>query len=102
MSHASKVLSFLEFRMIYFSCYLLLYDPLVTICCCYILQISSCLNCNGSGKIITEHCQSCDGSGKVQVEQSIQVDIPGGIEDGSTIRITGGGSVDKQRQALDN
>eukprot|EP00494_Astrolonche_serrata_P023669 UN23927 len=60
-------------------------------------QISSCLNCNGSGKIITEHCPSCDGSGKVQVEQSIQVDIPGGIEDGSTIRITGGGSVDKQR-----
>uniref|UniRef100_A0A3B6JJZ6 J domain-containing protein n=2 Tax=Triticum aestivum TaxID=4565 RepID=A0A3B6JJZ6_WHEAT len=60
-------------------------------------QISSCLNCDGSGKIITEHCPSCDGSGKVQVERSIQVDIPGGIEDGSAIRITGGGSVDKQR-----
>uniref|UniRef100_A0A453ILN9 J domain-containing protein n=1 Tax=Aegilops tauschii subsp. strangulata TaxID=200361 RepID=A0A453ILN9_AEGTS len=61
-------------------------------------QISSCLNCDGSGKIITEHCPSCDGSGKVQVERSIQVDIPGGIEDGSAIRITGGGSVDKQRK----
>ncbi|CAM0872057.1 unnamed protein product [Alopecurus aequalis] len=60
-------------------------------------QISSCLSCDGSGKIITEHCTSCLGSGKVQVERSIEVDIPGGIEDGSAIRITGGGSVDKQR-----
>uniref|UniRef100_A0ACD5XMQ9 Uncharacterized protein n=1 Tax=Avena sativa TaxID=4498 RepID=A0ACD5XMQ9_AVESA len=60
-------------------------------------QISSCLNCDGSGKIITEHCTRCYGSGKVKVERSIEVDIPGGIEDGSAIRITGGGSVDKQR-----
>ncbi|TVU47890.1 hypothetical protein EJB05_07506, partial [Eragrostis curvula] len=60
-------------------------------------QISSCLNCDGSGKIITDHCSSCYGSGRVQVEHSIKVDIPGGIDDGSTIRVTGGGSVDKQR-----
>ncbi|KAK1651922.1 hypothetical protein QYE76_069727 [Lolium multiflorum] len=60
-------------------------------------QISSCLNCDGSGKIITEHCTRCYGSGKVKVERSIEVEIPGGIEDGSAIRITGGGSVDKQR-----
>ncbi|KAM3230062.1 hypothetical protein ACQJBY_060698 [Aegilops geniculata] len=65
-------------------------------------QISSCLNCDGSGKIITDHCTSCYGSGKVQVERSIKVDIPGGIEDGSAVRLTGGGSVDKQRQALGN
>ncbi|KAK3147952.1 hypothetical protein QOZ80_3BG0288750 [Eleusine coracana subsp. coracana] len=64
-----------------------------------ISQISSCLNCGGSGKVITDHCTSCYGSGKVQVERSIKVDIPGGIDDGSTIRVTGGGSVDKQRGA---
>jgi DnaJ-class molecular chaperone len=75
---------------------------LVSILPCYILQISSCLNCDGSGKIITEHCTRCYGSGKVKVERSIEVEIPGGIEDGSAIRITGGGSVDKQRQALGN
>ncbi|XP_039785660.1 chaperone protein DnaJ-like isoform X4 [Panicum virgatum] len=62
-------------------------------------QISSCLNCGGSGKIITEHCTECHGSGKAQVERSIEVDIPGGIADGSTIRVRGGGSVDKQRGA---
>ncbi|KAL6649514.1 hypothetical protein ACP70R_013738 [Stipagrostis hirtigluma subsp. patula] len=62
-------------------------------------QISSCSNCGGGGKVITEHCTSCNGSGKVQVECSIKVDIPGGIDDGSTIRVTGGGSVDKQRGA---
>ncbi|KAL6867405.1 hypothetical protein ACP4OV_015429 [Aristida adscensionis] len=62
-------------------------------------QISSCLNCDGGGKVITEHCISCYGSGKVQVERSIKVDIRGGIVDGSTIRVTGGGSVDKQRGA---
>ena len=55
------------------------------------------LNCGGSGKIITEHCTECHGSGKAQVEHSIKVDIPGGIADGSTIRVRGGGSVDKQR-----
>jgi len=62
-------------------------------------QISSCLNCGGSGKVITEHCTECHGSGKAQVEHSIKVDIPGGIADGSTIRVRGGGSVDKQRDA---
>uniref|UniRef100_A0A0A9F8K6 CR-type domain-containing protein n=1 Tax=Arundo donax TaxID=35708 RepID=A0A0A9F8K6_ARUDO len=62
-------------------------------------QISSCLNCDGRGKVITEHCTRCYGSGKVQVERNIKVDIPGGIDDGSTIRISGGGSVDKQRSA---
>ncbi|CAL4938307.1 unnamed protein product [Urochloa decumbens] len=60
-------------------------------------QISSCLNCGGSGKVITEHCTECHGSGKVQVERNIKVDIPGGIADGSSIRVRGGGSVDKQR-----
>lgn len=55
-------------------------------------QISSCLNCEGSGKVITEHCAECYGSGRVPVERIIKVDIPGGIDDGSTIRITGGGA----------
>ncbi|CAL4913323.1 unnamed protein product [Urochloa decumbens] len=64
-------------------------------------QISSCLNCGGSGKVITEHCTECHGSGKVQVERNIKVDIPGGIADGSSIRVRGGGSVDKQRGAID-
>nr|ACN28166.1 unknown [Zea mays] len=62
-------------------------------------QISSCLNCEGSGKVITEHCTECYGSGRVQIERIIKVDIPGGIDDGSTIRISGGGNVDKQRGA---
>ncbi|KAL5217968.1 hypothetical protein ABZP36_018652 [Zizania latifolia] len=62
-----------------------------------ISQISSCLNCDGSGKVITEPCTSCKGSGKVQVEHRMKVDIPGGIHDGSTIQITGGGSIDNQR-----
>ncbi|CAN6307483.1 unnamed protein product [Urochloa humidicola] len=62
-------------------------------------QISSCLNCGGSGKLITERCTECHGSGKVQVERNIKVDIPGGIADGSSIRVRGGGSVDKQRGA---
>ncbi|CAN6290181.1 unnamed protein product [Urochloa humidicola] len=62
-------------------------------------QISSCLNCGGSGKLITEHCTECHGSGKVQAERNIKVDIPGGIADGSTIRVRGGGSADKQRGA---
>ncbi|KAJ1298179.1 hypothetical protein BS78_01G434100 [Paspalum vaginatum] len=62
-------------------------------------QISSCLNCDGSGNVITENCTECYGSGKVQVERNIKVDIPGGIEDGSTIRISGGGNVDKLRDA---
>ncbi|XP_062210406.1 uncharacterized protein LOC133911931 isoform X2 [Phragmites australis] len=62
-------------------------------------QISSCLNCDGRGKVITEHCTRCNGSGNVQVERNIKVDIPGGIDDGSAIRVSGGGSVDKQRGA---
>lgn len=63
-------------------------------------QIASCLNCDGRGNIITENCTGCYGLGKVQVERNIKVDIPGGIDDGSTIRISGGGNVDKQRGAI--
>ncbi|XP_020593119.1 uncharacterized protein LOC110033469 isoform X2 [Phalaenopsis equestris] len=60
-------------------------------------QVSSCLNCGGSGKVTTDHCKMCNGEGKLQIKRSVKVDIPAGVVDGSTIIIKGEGSSDKKR-----
>ncbi|KAL4363742.1 hypothetical protein GQ457_04G011880 [Hibiscus cannabinus] len=60
-------------------------------------QVSTCSNCDGKGKIITDNCRRCSGSCKVNVKRSMRVIIPAGVTDGSTIRIQGEGNFDKRR-----
>lgn len=52
----------------------------------------NCPECNGSGKIIKDKCTSCSGRGIELEKKDIKVNIPAGIEEGSTLRVTGGGS----------
>ncbi|KAE8705340.1 dnaJ-like protein 1 [Hibiscus syriacus] len=60
-------------------------------------QVSTCSNCDGKGKIITDNCRRCGGSCKVKVRRSMRVIIPPGVTDGSTMRIQGEGNFDKIR-----
>lgn len=46
----------------------------------------TCMECSGSGQIITDPCQKCRGAGRVMKERTIEVKVPAGVEDGTRIR----------------
>ncbi|MDP3947650.1 MAG: molecular chaperone DnaJ [bacterium] len=54
-------------------------------------NITTCPQCNGEGRIITDPCRQCRGTGKEKHQRSIRVKIPAGVEDGSRIRLSGEG-----------
>jgi len=54
-------------------------------------NITTCPQCHGEGRIITDPCYRCRGTGKEKQQRSISVKIPAGVEDGSRIRLSGEG-----------
>ncbi len=52
---------------------------------------TTCPNCHGEGKIITDPCEDCDGTGRVEKTKKVSVKIPGGVEEGSRLRLKGEG-----------
>lgn len=52
---------------------------------------STCRQCHGEGKVISEPCDKCDGAGRVEVERKIKVDVPKGVSTGTTLRLSGEG-----------
>ena len=57
------------------------------------VNISTCHNCGGEGKIIREPCLTCKGDGRVQGEATIKVNIPAGVTEGNYIPLRGEGNV---------
>ncbi len=56
------------------------------------VNISTCNNCGGEGKIIKDPCLSCRGDGRVQGEATIKVAIPAGVSEGNYISLSGEGN----------
>jgi len=54
-------------------------------------NVSTCPQCQGEGRIITEPCPQCRGSGREKHQRSIPVKIPPGVGDDSQIRVRGEG-----------
>jgi molecular chaperone DnaJ len=52
-----------------------------------------CPRCGGVGEIVPEPCPSCRGEGRVTEERTYTIDVPAGVADGTTLRLTGRGSV---------
>jgi len=57
------------------------------------INTTTCSQCHGEGRIITEPCPQCRGTGKEKRQRSILVNIPAGVDDGSQIRHSGEGEV---------
>ncbi len=51
-----------------------------------------CPECNGEGKIITEHCSYCHGQGVEKKDEIISFRIPAGVKDGETLVLRGQGN----------
>lgn len=49
------------------------------------VNVATCPQCNGEGKIVREPCSSCRGEGRVKNTGSLSVDIPAGVSEGNYI-----------------
>jgi len=56
------------------------------------VNISTCSNCGGEGKIIRDKCATCGGEGRVQGETTIKVNVPAGVSEGNYIPMRGQGN----------
>jgi molecular chaperone DnaJ len=56
-------------------------------------QVAICPVCKGRGSVIEEFCPACGGKGSIEKRSEIKIKIPAGIEEGTTLRLTGQGSL---------
>ena len=56
---------------------------------------STCQQCGGEGKIISNPCRTCGGSGLVRKRETIKVHIPAGVEAGMQLTVQGEGHAAK-------
>ena len=56
---------------------------------------STCQQCGGEGKIISNPCRTCNGTGLVRKRETIKVKIPAGVEAGMQLTIHGEGHAAK-------
>ncbi len=56
------------------------------------ITVTTCPQCQGSGKIIPDPCQECNGTGQARTPRNITVKVPGGVDDNSQIRLSGEGN----------
>ena len=55
------------------------------------INMTTCGQCNGEGKIVTRPCKSCGGQGRERVTRKIEIRVPAGVDDGMQIRLSGEG-----------
>ena len=56
---------------------------------------STCQQCGGEGKIISNPCHKCSGTGLVRQRETIKVKIPAGVESGMQLTVQGEGHAAK-------
>lgn len=54
-------------------------------------MVTTCSNCQGTGKVYLDKCTTCRGSGRVGKKRKLKVRVPAGIQDGQAIRVSGEG-----------
>lgn len=52
---------------------------------------STCPQCGGEGRVITDPCNTCKGIGRTREKQHVKVHIPGGVDSGMRLKMAGYG-----------
>lgn len=60
------------------------------------VNISTCGNCNGEGRVISNPCKICGGDGRVQEEATVSVEIPAGVSTGNYLTLRGEGNAGRR------
>ncbi len=60
------------------------------------VNIATCQNCEGEGKVVKEPCTTCKGDGRVQGDTTIKVNIPAGVSEGNYIPLRGEGNLGRR------
>jgi molecular chaperone DnaJ len=60
------------------------------------VNIATCQNCEGEGKVVKDPCTTCKGDGRVQGESTIKVNIPAGATDAHYFPLRGEGNVGRR------
>lgn len=55
------------------------------------ISYSTCQQCGGEGKIISNPCRKCNGTGLERRKETVKVKIPAGVEHGMQLTVRGGG-----------
>jgi molecular chaperone DnaJ len=55
------------------------------------INIATCAQCRGEGRMITDPCKECRGGGRLRKQRQLAVKIPAGVDDGSRMRLNGEG-----------
>jgi molecular chaperone DnaJ len=54
-----------------------------------LLQVQTCPDCGGTGRLVSDPCRACGASGRVSVERRAYVDVPAGVSDGDKLQLDG-------------
>lgn len=60
------------------------------------VNITTCGNCNGEGRVISNPCKVCGGEGRVQEDATVTVDIPAGVSTGNYLTLRGEGNAGRR------
>jgi len=60
------------------------------------VNITTCQNCGGEGKVVDTPCRKCMGDGRFQDDAMININIPAGVHAGSYMTLRGEGNVGKR------
>jgi molecular chaperone DnaJ len=60
------------------------------------VNITTCQNCGGEGKVVDTPCRKCMGDGRFQDDVMINVDVPAGVHEGSYMTLRGEGNAGKR------
>ncbi len=60
------------------------------------VNITTCPNCEGEGRIVKDPCVTCFGEGRVQGESTIKVTVPAGVTEGNYIPLQGQGNAGRR------